>query len=133
MDWAGLFDLCRVDIWLEANQGSVTEIEHRALDHRGLCEHQFDAFRLVEIGFAFVLALRHVPLFPRFLAGVWVIDVLMQICIARVMAQVADLPGPVGASLADMLEGNLKKVLISVAIWLHASSSTIGGSSIETM
>ena len=68
--------------------------------------------------FAFVLALRHVPLFPRFLAGVWVIDVLMQICIARVMAHVANLPGPVGASLADMLEGNLKKVLISVAIWL---------------
>nr|WP_294812812.1 DUF2569 family protein [uncultured Sphingomonas sp.] len=68
--------------------------------------------------FAFVLALRHVPVFPRFLAGVWVIDVLMQICIARAMAQVADLPGPVGASLADMLEGNLKKVLISVAIWL---------------
>ncbi|CAI8743751.1 hypothetical protein EMIT051CA3_10441 [Pseudomonas chlororaphis] len=50
-----LFDFCRVDIGLEANQGSVTEIEHRALDHRGLREHQFDRFRLVEIGFAFVV------------------------------------------------------------------------------
>jgi hypothetical protein len=68
--------------------------------------------------FAFVLALRHVPIFPRFLAGVWAIDVMMQICIARVMGNVAHLPGAVGASLADMLEGNLKKVLISVALWL---------------
>jgi hypothetical protein len=34
------------------------------------------------------------------------------------MGNVAHLPGPVGVSLADMLEGNLKKVLISVAIWL---------------
>jgi len=42
----------------------------------------------------------------------------MQICIARVMGNVANLPGTVGASLSDMLEGNLKKVLISVAIWL---------------
>jgi hypothetical protein len=69
-------------------------------------------------GLAFVLALRHVPIFPRFLAGVWAVDVLMQICIARVMGNVAHLPGQVGVSLADMLEGNLKKVLISVAIWL---------------
>jgi len=68
--------------------------------------------------FSFVLALRHVPIFPRFLAGVWAIDVMMQICIARVMGNVAHLPGQVGASLADMLEGNLKKVLISVALWL---------------
>lgn len=68
--------------------------------------------------FSFVLALRHVPIFPRFLAGVWAIDVMMQICIARVMGNVAHLPGQVGSSLADMLEGNLKKVLISVALWL---------------
>ncbi|WEK42498.1 MAG: DUF2569 domain-containing protein [Candidatus Sphingomonas colombiensis] len=69
-------------------------------------------------GFAFVLALRHIPLFPRFLAGVWVMDILMQICIARIMGQIAHLPRDVAASLADLLEGNLKKVLISVAIWL---------------
>ena len=69
-------------------------------------------------GLAFVMALRHVPMFPRFLAAVWAIDVLMQICIARVMGNVANLPDQVGASLADMLQGNLKKVLISVAIWL---------------
>ncbi|QDZ08657.1 DUF2569 domain-containing protein [Sphingomonas panacisoli] len=69
-------------------------------------------------GFAFVLALRHVPIFPRFLAGVWVIDVMMQICIARVMAHVSNLPPEVAASLSDMLQGNLKKVLISVTLWL---------------
>ena len=68
--------------------------------------------------FAFVMALRHVPLFPRFLAMVWVVDVLMQVSIARVMSYVAYLPGTVSNSLADMLEGNLKKVLISMAIWL---------------
>jgi hypothetical protein len=68
--------------------------------------------------FAFVMALRHVPMFPRFLAMVWVVDVLMQVSIARVMSHVAYLPGTVGNSLSDMLEGNLKKVLISVAIWL---------------
>lgn len=68
--------------------------------------------------FAFVMALRHVPLFPRFLALVWGADILMQIGIARVMGSLSDLPGAVGTSLSDLLEGNLKKVLISIAIWL---------------
>ena len=54
MEWAGLLEGRRIAIWLEANQGFVTEIKHRALDHRGLREHQFNGFRLVEIGFAFV-------------------------------------------------------------------------------
>ena len=47
----------RIKIWLEANQGFVTEIEHRALDHRGLSEHQCNGFGLVEIGFLFVVEL----------------------------------------------------------------------------
>lgn len=51
---AGLLEGRRITIWLEANQGSVTEIKHWALDHRRLCEHQFNGFRLIEIGFAFV-------------------------------------------------------------------------------
>lgn len=68
--------------------------------------------------FAFVMALRHAPMFPRFLGLVWGVDVMMQISIARVMSHVAHLPGMVGNSLSDMLEGNLKKVLISIAIWL---------------
>jgi Protein of unknown function (DUF2569) len=68
--------------------------------------------------FAFVMALRHAPLFPRFLALVWGVDILMQIGIARVMGNLAFLPREVSNALADMLEGNLKKVLISIAIWL---------------
>ena len=42
---------------------------------------------------------------------------MMQIAIARTMAGVGDLPPAVGAALGDLLEGNVKKVLISVALW----------------
>ncbi len=68
--------------------------------------------------FAAVLALRHVPSFPRFLVAAWAIDILMQVGIARVMGALTDLPPAVAAPLGGLLEGNLKKVLISVAIWL---------------
>jgi len=68
--------------------------------------------------FAAIMAMRHVPLFPRFLAVVWGIDVLMQILIARTMGAVPDLPPAVAESLRTLLEGNLKKALISIAIWL---------------
>lgn len=68
--------------------------------------------------FAAVLALRHVPSFPRFLVAAWIIDVLMQVGIARIMGALTELPPGVAAPLGGLLEGNLKKVLISVAIWL---------------
>lgn len=68
--------------------------------------------------FAAVLALRHVPSFPRFLVAAWIIDVLMQIGIARIVGALTELPPGVAAPLGGLLEGNLKKVLISVAIWL---------------
>jgi hypothetical protein len=67
---------------------------------------------------AFVAALRHIPLFPRLLAAIWGMDLLMQIVISRAMAAVPDLPATVGAALHGLLEGNMKKVLISVALWL---------------
>ncbi len=67
---------------------------------------------------AFVAALRHVPLFPRLLAAIWCLDMLMQIVIARGMAAVPDLPPAVGAALQGLLDGNMKKVLISIALWL---------------
>lgn len=67
---------------------------------------------------AFVMALRHVPLFPRFLLLVWGIDVLAQLGIAQVVAGTQDLPSAVATSLQALLDGNLKKVLISVALWL---------------
>jgi hypothetical protein len=66
---------------------------------------------------AFVAALRHVPLFPRLLAAISGVDMLMQITIAKVMAGISDLPPAVGSALGDLLEGNFKKVLISVSLW----------------
>lgn len=66
---------------------------------------------------AFVAALRRVPLFPRLLVAIWCIDIMMQVSTARVMAGVDDLPPPVAQALAQLLEGNLYKVLISAALW----------------
>ena len=65
----------------------------------------------------FVAALRHVPLFPRLLAAIWGMDILMQTLIARAMGSIADLPPAVAVALHELLEGNLKKVLISMALW----------------
>ncbi len=66
---------------------------------------------------AFVAALRRVPLFPRLLAAIWVADLAMQVGIARLIGQEA-LPATVVGPLHSLLEGNLQKTLISVAIWL---------------
>ena len=66
---------------------------------------------------AFVAALRRVPLFPRLLFAIWLADVTMQLVTANVAAA-AHLPNGVAIALQGLLEGNLKKVLISVAIWL---------------
>jgi len=67
---------------------------------------------------AFVAALRRVPLFPRLLVAVWGIDLLMQVSIADRVSASGDLPGPVAAVLNTLLDGNVKKVLISAALWL---------------
>lgn len=66
---------------------------------------------------AFVAALRRVPLFPRLLAAVWLGDITMQLVTAK-MAAATHLPDGVAGALQGLLEGNLKKVLISVGIWL---------------
>lgn len=66
---------------------------------------------------AFVAALRRVPLFPRLLAAIWIADIAMQVGIARLIGQEA-LPANVATALHGLLEGNLHKVLISVALWL---------------
>ncbi|MDP9423510.1 MAG: DUF2569 domain-containing protein [Pseudomonadota bacterium] len=67
---------------------------------------------------AFVAALRRVPLFPRLLAAIWLVDVAMQLGIATAVAQTDGLPVPVAEALHALLDGNVKKVLISVALWL---------------
>ncbi|MBK5264584.1 MAG: DUF2569 domain-containing protein, partial [Alphaproteobacteria bacterium] len=68
--------------------------------------------------FAFVLAIRLAPFFPRFLVLVWGMDLLAQLSIAQLVAHVPGVPQTVELALLGMLEGNLKKVLISAAIWL---------------
>ncbi|WP_242122818.1 DUF2569 domain-containing protein [Sphingobium sp. Sx8-8] len=68
--------------------------------------------------FAFAMALRLVPLFPRFLVMVWGVDLLAQLTIAKLVAGLDNVPTDVDAALLDMLTGNVKKVLISAAIWL---------------
>lgn len=67
---------------------------------------------------AFVMALRHVPWFPRFLAMVWGVDLIAQLLIADAMSTVPGLPADVARALGALLEGNLKKVLISMTLWL---------------
>jgi hypothetical protein len=67
---------------------------------------------------AFVAALRRVPLFPRLLAAVWMVDLAMQLGIAGAVASSDGLPPAVGDALHTLLDGNVKKVLISVALWL---------------
>lgn len=67
---------------------------------------------------AFVAALRHVPHFPRLLAAIWVVDLAMQLLTAQLVAGAPGLPPAVAASLHNLLDGNVKKVLISIALWL---------------
>ena len=67
---------------------------------------------------AFVAALRRVPHFPRLLAAIWVIDLTMQMMIAQIVVRAPDLPIAVAQALRSLLEGNIAKVLVSVALWL---------------
>ena len=67
---------------------------------------------------AFVAALRRVPLFPRLLAAIWMCDIAMQLFVAELVAGTEGLPATVAAPLHGLLEGNIKKVLISAALWL---------------
>jgi len=66
---------------------------------------------------AAVAALKRVALFPRLLAAIWMCDLAMQLLTAELVAG-EGVPHPVAASLQALLEGNVKKTLISVAIWL---------------
>lgn len=67
---------------------------------------------------AFVAALRRVPLFPRLLVAIWMIDLTMQLVTAQLVAGTPGLPVAVASALHSVLEGNVTKVLISVALWL---------------
>ena len=67
---------------------------------------------------AFVAALRHAPLFPRLLIAIWVLDVAMQLFTAELVAGTPGLPAAVADALHSLLGGNVRKVLISAALWL---------------
>lgn len=67
---------------------------------------------------AFVAALRRVPLFPRLLVAIWIGDLTMQLFTAELVTRSGDLPPGVATALHGLLDGNVKKTLISVALWL---------------
>ena len=67
---------------------------------------------------AFVAALRRAPLFPRLLLAIWIGDVTMQLFTAELVTRAGNLPPAVADALHGLLDGNVKKVLISVALWL---------------
>ncbi len=66
---------------------------------------------------AFVAALRRVPLFPRLLLAIWIADLVMQLAMAQ-MFESTHLPTNVAVALQSLLTGNVRKVLISMALWL---------------
>jgi hypothetical protein len=67
---------------------------------------------------AFVAALRRVPLFPRLLVAIWIGDLAMQLVTALFVSSAGGLPPAVATALHSVLDGNVKKVLISIALWL---------------
>ena len=66
----------------------------------------------------FVAALRRVPLFPRLLVAIWMVDLTMQMIIAYLVSGSEGVPASVAGPLQTLLDGNVKKVLISVGLWL---------------
>ena len=67
---------------------------------------------------AFVAALRRVPLFPRLLVAIWMGDLAMQMFTAELVTRTGNLPPEVATALHGLLDGNVKKVLISLGLWL---------------
>lgn len=65
----------------------------------------------------FVLALRRVPLFPKMLAYVWILDILAQVAIAGSLSGVG-LPVEVAEPLGTLLMANMNTVMISIFIWM---------------
>ncbi len=66
----------------------------------------------------FVAALRCVPWFPRLLLVVWGLDISSQLVMAHIVGATNGLPFGVGQAMGSLLQGNLQKVVISMAIWL---------------
>lgn len=79
-------------------------------------------FDVVVMNFLYILcfmaALRCAPWFPRFLLVVWGLDITSQVMIGQIVSSTAGLPVAVGEALGNLLQGNMQKVMISMAIWL---------------
>lgn len=67
---------------------------------------------------AIAMALNAAPLFPRMLVYAWLCDLLMQLAIARGVVAAGPLPVEILEPLQAFLNANIKKVLVSAAIWL---------------
>jgi hypothetical protein len=67
---------------------------------------------------AFAAALRRAPIFPRLLLAIWFGDLAMQIGTAQLVTAAGPLPSGVSDALHSLLSGNVKKTLISMALWL---------------
>lgn len=65
----------------------------------------------------FVMAVRHVPWFPRMMLLIWLMDLTAQLLIARILGSYA-LPSSVASALIPVLTGNLQKCLVSMVLWL---------------
>lgn len=90
--------------------------------HWGQMIFQAMTFDLVAMNFlytlCFFMALRRVPFFPRMLLFTWGFDITSQLLMTDYLASAGDLPREVAAALAPLVDGNVKKVFISVIVWL---------------
>lgn len=66
----------------------------------------------------FFMALRRMPFFPRMLLLTWCIDAAAQLMIAHYVSTAPHLPTSVAAAISPLLEGNIKKVFISIIVWM---------------
>ncbi|GAA4712331.1 DUF2569 domain-containing protein [Sphingomonas lutea] len=67
---------------------------------------------------AFVAGLRRMAFFPRLLASIWIADLAMQLATAKLVMAAGPLPAGVSTALQSLLEGNMQKTLVSMALWL---------------
>lgn len=66
----------------------------------------------------FVTALHRSAWFPRLLLLAWGVDLFMQATMAAWLGSFTTLPASLLHPLADILVGNVKKVAVSMTIWL---------------
>lgn len=78
----------------------------------------FDAVLMCSLyAVCFAAAFRKMPLFPRLLLLVWLLDIAMQLVVAQ-GAVATGLPSKVAEPLHALLEKNIIKVFISIGLWL---------------